>query len=143
MKKITVSGLAEAAMLSKTKGLKEFKFNGESYNLDEYWKELEEEEMCEGGCGQGYMEEESDMEESNAFVLAADADPIEILLHLPLLCEDKNVPYVFVSSQKTLGKACGVNRPVIACSIMKEDKGQNKWEKNIIDIRSQIEKLMN
>jgi len=73
MKKITVSGLAEAAMLSKTKGLKEFKFNGESYNLDEYWKELEEEEMCEGGCGQGYMEEESDMEESNAFVLAADA----------------------------------------------------------------------
>ena len=80
---------------------------------------------------------------TDLIVLAADADPIEILLHLPLLCEDKNVPYVFVSSQKTLGKACGVNRPVIACSIMKEDKGQNKWEKNIIDIRSQIEKLMN
>jgi|688.fasta_scaffold36822_2 hypothetical protein len=73
MKKVTVSGLSEAAMLAKTKGLKEFKFNGESYNLDEYWKGLEEEEMCEGGCGQGYMEEESDVEESNAFVLAADA----------------------------------------------------------------------
>ena len=28
--------------------------------------------------------------------MAADAEPIEILLHLPLLCEDKNVPYVFV-----------------------------------------------
>ena len=25
-----------------------------------------------------------------------DAEPIEILLHLPLLFEDKNVPYVFV-----------------------------------------------
>ena len=31
-------------------------------------------------------------------VMAADAEPIEILLHLPLLCEDKNVPYVFVKS---------------------------------------------
>lgn len=80
---------------------------------------------------------------TDLIILAADAEPIEIILHLPLLCEDKNVPYVFVSSQKSLGKACGVNRPVIACSILKEDKGQNKWGKQIQDIRSQIEKLMN
>ena len=33
-------------------------------------------------------------------VLAADAEPLEILLHLPLLCEDKNVPYVFVRSKQ-------------------------------------------
>ena len=33
-------------------------------------------------------------------VLAADAEPLEILLHIPLLCEDKNVPYVFVRSKQ-------------------------------------------
>lgn len=33
-------------------------------------------------------------------VLAADAEPLEILLHIPLLCEDKNVPYVFVQSKQ-------------------------------------------
>lgn len=33
---------------------------------------------------------------SEVIIMAADAEPIEILLHLPLLCEDKNVPYVFV-----------------------------------------------
>ena len=33
---------------------------------------------------------------SELIVMAGDAEPIEILLHLPLLCEDKNVPYVFV-----------------------------------------------
>jgi U4/U6 small nuclear ribonucleoprotein SNU13 len=33
---------------------------------------------------------------SEVIVMAADAEPIEIILHLPLLCEDKNVPYVFV-----------------------------------------------
>merc|ERR1711976_310606 len=38
-------------------------------------------------------------------VMAADAEPLEILLHLPLLCEDKNVPYVFVVSKQALGRA--------------------------------------
>jgi Ribosomal protein L7Ae/L30e/S12e/Gadd45 family len=33
---------------------------------------------------------------SEMIIMSADAEPIEILLHLPLLCEDKNVPYVFV-----------------------------------------------
>ncbi|MEQ2193963.1 hypothetical protein XENOCAPTIV_019640, partial [Xenoophorus captivus] len=50
-------------------------------------------------------------------VMAADAEPLEIILHLPLLCEDKNVPYVFVRSKQALGRACGVSRPVIATSI--------------------------
>ena len=40
-------------------------------------------------------------------VMAADAEPLEILLHLPLLCEDKNVAYVFVESKHALGRACG------------------------------------
>ena len=50
-------------------------------------------------------------------IMAADAHPLEIILHLPLLCEDKvkfliikNVPYVFVSSKSDLGKMCGVSR---------------------------------
>ncbi|CDR38624.1 CYFA0S02e03818g1_1 [Cyberlindnera fabianii] len=54
---------------------------------------------------------------SEFIIMAADTEPIEILLHLPLLCEDKNVPYVFVPSKTALGRACGVSRPVIAASI--------------------------
>ena len=33
-------------------------------------------------------------------ILACDAEPLEILFHIPLLCEDKNVPYVFVQSKQ-------------------------------------------
>jgi ribosomal protein L7Ae-like RNA K-turn-binding protein len=47
---------------------------------------------------------------SEVIVMAADAEPLEIILHLPLLCEDKNVPYVFVASKVALGRACGVAR---------------------------------
>lgn len=58
---------------------------------------------------------------SELIVMAADAEPLEILLHLPLLCEDKNVPYVFVASKQALGRACGVSRPVIAASILSNE----------------------
>ena len=33
-------------------------------------------------------------------ITIVDAEPLEILLHIPLLCEDKNVPYVFVQSKQ-------------------------------------------
>ena len=59
MKKIEVSSLAEAIMMAKNKNQKNIKVNGESYDVNEMWKKLEE--------GEG------DVEESNAFVLAADA----------------------------------------------------------------------
>jgi U4/U6 small nuclear ribonucleoprotein SNU13 len=51
-------------------------------------------------------------------VLAADTEPLEIILHLPLLCEDKNVPYVYVPKQADLGRACGVSRNIIAAVIL-------------------------
>ena len=54
---------------------------------------------------------------SEFIVMAADAEPIEILLHLPLLCEDKAVPYIFVPSKIALGRACGVSRAIIAASV--------------------------
>ncbi|OHS96831.1 NHP2-like protein 1 [Tritrichomonas foetus] len=59
-------------------------------------------------------------------IIAGDSDPIEIVMHLPLLCEDKNVPYIFIPSRAALGRACGVSRSVIACSITKKDSSRLK-----------------
>jgi len=73
-------------------------------------------------------------------VLAADTEPLAILLHLPLLCEDKNVPYVFVPSRQALGRACGVSRSVIAASILSNEGSQLKSQ--IDNIKDQVEKLL-
>ncbi|KAL0271242.1 UNVERIFIED_CONTAM: hypothetical protein PYX00_008397 [Menopon gallinae] len=73
-------------------------------------------------------------------VMAADAEPLEILLHLPILCEDKNVPYVFVTSKQALGRACGVSRPVSACSVTVNEGSQLKPQ--IQAIQQEIEKLL-
>ena len=73
-------------------------------------------------------------------VMAADAEPLEILLHLPLLCEDKNVPYVFVRSKAALGRACGVTRPVIAAAITQNEGSQLKSQ--IQKLKEETEKLL-
>jgi len=73
-------------------------------------------------------------------VLTADTEPLEILLHLPLLCEEKNVPYVFVPSKAALGRACNVSRPVIAASLT---TGESKeLQSQITTIKNHIDKLM-
>ncbi|KAI8070424.1 ribonucleoprotein-associated protein [Gongronella butleri] len=77
---------------------------------------------------------------SEFIVMAADTDPLEILLHLPLLCEDKNVPYVFVPSKTALGRACGVSRYVIAASVTTNEASDLKPQ--ILSIKNQIEKLL-
>ncbi|XP_051008604.1 NHP2-like protein 1 [Acomys russatus] len=58
-------------------------------------------------------------------VMAADAEPLQIILHLPLLCEDKNVPCVSVCSTQALGRACGVSRPAIAYSVTVQSTQQS------------------
>ena len=77
---------------------------------------------------------------SEFIIMAADTEPLEILLHLPLLCEDKNVPYVFVPSKIALGRACGVSRPVISASITSNEASQLKPQ--ILKMKEQIEKLL-
>ncbi|KAI7869468.1 ribonucleoprotein-associated protein [Spinellus fusiger] len=77
---------------------------------------------------------------SEFIIMAADAEPLEILLHLPLLCEDKNVPYVFVPSKTALGRACGVSRAVISASVTTNEASDLKPQ--ILTIKNHIEKLL-
>ncbi|BAA80821.1 50S ribosomal protein L7Ae/small nucleolar RNP protein Snu13p/Nhp2P [Aeropyrum pernix K1] len=48
-------------------------------------------------------------------VIAEDVDPPEIVMHLPLLCDEKKIPYVYVPSKKRLGEAAGIE--VAAASV--------------------------
>ena len=78
--------------------------------------------------------------QAELIVMAADSEPLEILLHLPLLCEDKNVPYVFVRSKQALGRACNLSRPITAASITGNEGSQ--LTPQIEKVRNEIEKLL-
>lgn len=45
-----------------------------------------------------------------AVIMAADTDPLELLMNLPHMCEEHSVPYCFVDSTAALGRACGIQR---------------------------------
>ncbi|OKL60479.1 ribonucleoprotein-associated protein [Talaromyces atroroseus] len=77
---------------------------------------------------------------SELVILAADTSPLAILLHLPLLCEDKNVVYCFVPSKLALGRATGVSRPVIAACITTNEASDLQGQ--IRAIKEKVERLM-
>jgi large subunit ribosomal protein L7Ae len=57
-------------------------------------------------------------------VMAEDVQPEEILAHMPLLCEEKGVPYAYVPSKQELGVACGLQKPTASVAIMEPGKGK-------------------
>lgn len=72
-------------------------------------------------------------------VLAADTEPLAIILHIPLICEDKGVPYVYVPSKTLLGRACGVSRAVIAASISSNELSELSGQ--IKALQQKVERL--
>src|SRR3989442_668687 len=48
--------------------------------------------------------------EAQFVVMAEDVQPEEILAHMPLLCEEKGVPYAYVPSKQELGVAVGLGK---------------------------------
>jgi len=53
-------------------------------------------------------------------VIAEDVDPPEIVAHLPLLCEERKIPYIFVPSKEKIGSAVGIEVPAASACIVKE-----------------------
>merc|ERR1712059_96296 len=43
-------------------------------------------------------------------VFAGDVTPIEVMCHMPAVCEEKGLPYVYTPSRQDLGTAMGVKR---------------------------------
>jgi large subunit ribosomal protein L7Ae len=52
-------------------------------------------------------------------VIAEDVDPEEVVMHLPMICGEKNVPYCYVATKKELGAAAGLSVPSAAIAIEK------------------------
>ncbi|KAF5306137.1 hypothetical protein FQR65_LT07413 [Abscondita terminalis] len=60
--------------------------------------------------------------EHGLLFFAADVSPIDIMVHLPGVCEDKNIPYCYTPSRADLGAALGVKRgSLLALVREKED----------------------
>ncbi|XP_061183390.1 H/ACA ribonucleoprotein complex subunit 2-like protein [Saccostrea echinata] len=54
-------------------------------------------------------------------ILAGDVSPIDVISHIPILCEENQIPYCYVPSKTDLGAACG-NRRSMSLLIVKPNE---------------------
>jgi len=52
-------------------------------------------------------------------VIAGDVTPEEVVMHIPILCEQKKVPFSYVPKKVDLGKSIGMNVPCTAIAVEK------------------------
>ncbi len=71
-------------------------------------------------------------------VMAEDVSPPEILYHIPLLCEEKKIPYAYLSTKKDLGNAAKINVGSSSIAITNIGSGN---EKLFSDLLKQIEAI--
>jgi large subunit ribosomal protein L7Ae len=77
-----------------------------------------------GAVRKGTNETTKAIERSQAklVVIAEDVDPPEVVAHLPILCEERKIPYTFVPKKEYIGKAVGIEVPASAAGIVNEGK---------------------
>ncbi len=80
-----------------------------------------------GKLKKGVNEVTKAVERGNAklVLIAKDINPPEITMHLPVLCEEKGTPFVYVSSREELGTAAGLNVSTASVVIIQEGDAAN------------------
>jgi len=71
-------------------------------------------------------------------VMAKDVTPEELLMHLPALCQEKEVPFTYAPTKIELGKACGIDVPTSSIAITEEGEAKTL----IAEITTALSKLM-
>ncbi|HRS42683.1 MAG TPA: 50S ribosomal protein L7Ae [Candidatus Diapherotrites archaeon] len=70
-------------------------------------------------------------------LIAEDITPAEIVMHLPVICKEKNIAFSYVSTKEELGKISGINAKASAIAVV--DEGVLK--KEFSALISKIEEL--
>ncbi|MFP4632014.1 MAG: 50S ribosomal protein L7Ae [Halobacteriota archaeon] len=75
--------------------------------------------------------------EADLVLIAEDVQPEEIVMHLPALCDEKGVPFVYVGQQDELGHAVGIEVGTAAAAIVDSGEASDDVE----DIAEKAENL--
>jgi large subunit ribosomal protein L7Ae len=81
-----------------------------------------------GRVAKGTNETTKMIDRGNAILvyIAEDVQPKEIVAHLPLIAEEKSVPYIYVPRKDELGGAVGIGVPTASACIVDPGKGKKR-----------------
>ena len=72
-------------------------------------------------------------------ILAGDVSPIDVISHIPILCEKNKVPYIYIPSRQALGTAAKLKRPT-SVVILLQPPEDNKYREKFDKIKGVVEK---
>lgn len=83
-----------------------------------------------GSVKKGTNETTKAVERGNATLvyIAEDVQPEEVVMHLPELCDEKEIPYVFVETQDDIGHAAGLEVGSAAAAIVDNGEAEGDVE---------------
>ena len=92
-----------------------------------------------GSVKKGTNETTKAVERGNADLvyIAEDVQPEEVVMHLPELSDEKNVPFIFVGAQDDIGHAAGLEVGSAAAAITDTGEAEDEVE----DITEKLEEL--
>lgn len=70
-------------------------------------------------------------------LIAENTDPPEIVAHLPLLCDEKKIPFIYVYSKEKLGEYAGIDVSAASACIIDPGEGAKALE----DLVNRIKEL--
>lgn len=71
-------------------------------------------------------------------VIAEDVDPPEIVAHIPILCKEKHVPFLYVPSKTVLGESSGLSVAASSISVVEPGDVREALEGLIADLKKRI-----
>ena len=80
-----------------------------------------------GKIKKGSNEATKAVERGNAelVLIGGDVTPEEIVMHLPALCDEKQIPYLIINKQNDVGAASGLDVGSAAAAIVKAGKAKD------------------
>ncbi|XP_029464586.1 H/ACA ribonucleoprotein complex subunit 2 [Rhinatrema bivittatum] len=74
--------------------------------------------------------------EKGIVVLAGDTQPVEVYCHLPVMCEDRRVPYIYIPSKLDLGAAAGSKRPSCVIMVKAHEDYQEAYDECLEEVQA-------
>ncbi len=71
--------------------------------------------------------------------MALDVTPQEILMHVPVICAEKNIPFSYISTKKELGEKSGIAVGTSAIAVLEEGDAKSELQ-DIVNKLKEISK---
>lgn len=78
--------------------------------------------------GTNEVTKSSERSEAKLVIMAEDVDPVEILVHVPMLCEEKRIPYLYVPKKQRLGQSAGLSKSAASVAVVEAGEARTLLE---------------